>query len=120
MYKSKICDTNQTNAVSFHSNGQTSYEEECFKLLILEILTIFSECELSEKSKGVKIRDPPLPSLPLPLLCRFNPTDGSDVQSARGVDAYSRGVQPPDPPPRQLANWIFLDDTFKKLDRLTS
>jgi hypothetical protein len=54
-----------------------------------------SGCELSEKSKGVKIRDPPLPSLPLPLLCPSTPLDGSDVQSARGVGAYSRGVQPP-------------------------
>jgi hypothetical protein len=39
---------------------------------------------------------PPLSSPPSPL--SLQPPDGSDVQSARGVGAYSRGVQPPDPP----------------------
>jgi hypothetical protein len=40
------------------------------------------------------LSSPPLP-LPLPLLSRFNPPDGLDVQSATGVGAYSRRVQPP-------------------------
>jgi hypothetical protein len=65
-----------------------------------EILAAKSECyntasvRVVRKEQGVKIRDPPLPSLPLPLLCPFLPPNGSDVPSARGVDAYSRGSTP--------------------------
>jgi hypothetical protein len=45
-----------------------------------------------------------LPSLPLPLLCRFKPPDGSDVQSARGLAPIAGGFNPLTPGNSHTAN----------------
>jgi hypothetical protein len=58
-------------------------------------MRLYQGVSCQKKARGVKIRDHLLPSLPLPLLCPFNPRRRVRCAMSKGVGAYSKGGSTP-------------------------